>query len=1451
MLGKVGHVGPMEKSSVDADELDERTRYQLKAILQFLQEKELIESLVALESETGVKYVDGDLPVAGLLQSSLDMFGRSGASSGAAAELEDADAKAAEEALQAAPSLRAFNDSKKKEKGHDKGHRRNSRVIVMEDEPGGAAEKIERQRRMSNLRLPDNHPSMVPSSPPSPSPSGVHDGTPIGPSASGRPSELSQQSGGDVAPSPSREVKPKASLLEPPPTLGTPGPPPHEHSQTLTPVPVVPSSPSALPTSPSVAPSRRSSVVPKISLQSESLQPRNRWEYIKTEAVPTCRQINRSKAFLLVMFVALLFALFMPDLWILVDRSTNVDLDVLLTLVFLMFVFEFVVQCIAGRRTYVGSFFFYMDILGGVSLLLDVNYIGIQALIQSAGDVGNQVVIARAARIAKLGARVGRFTKMVKMLRFLPGMGGEKAAGSAKVINSRLTHSLSTRVSCLIILLVLLIPLRLGRLGFSMWSFPQTDQSLLSWAQRLDDISWARPEVLTRELEKFNAFYTNMNYFPYKVELREGVVTLSNATSSILPWTSPERSGPSRADGVQVHQSDYLSISFNFTGPNQMDSGMNLLLLLFVMVLMVSLAADRMKRKVSFSMVLQKTTSKMILHPIEKLLTQMKDTAASIFESVPDLGGPGEEEEDSSDEENNEDGAWKDANFKEETEEIHLLDKVVQKVTDLQKNLLQSCGAEDKTDSSAGQWVGARGTAEGDEPGKSKKGRLAGQGARRAAAWTGSLFAQGGAPPGDHEETDTMTMVQAQYQLLDSAGLSVDALNTWKISPLEFDQIMNRSAAGFIIGPANHGIRCERFVQGFVDEVELGYNKAIPYHNWFHAVDVAHATWRLANLCNVVDYFAYHETFAVLVAGLGHDLGHPGVNGRFLIETKHPLAMTYNDRSPLQHMSSAKLFEIAKKSHCAIFSVLSQNQYIAARKVCIQAILSTDTALHFQNVKKVQMLYEMNSEVLDHATEVFRESLEDEEEPNFPIPEVVEVFKEPSTKETLINLLVHVADSSNPTKPFRICKTWVKKAMEENFLQGDEEKLLGIPVQPLCDREKAKMAYGQIGFIEYLVAPFLLTVTKVLPPAENMFTQLMLNVKSWQKEWEVESAPQDSERLAMRSRLGELFRSYRENRIVWVPDVEKHDGCHLCPVQETLRVNLNARGDRVVSFAILALCVAPSGTMLAACTDKSRVIVLQARSNRQLRNLYGASVNAAWLEAHWVEYDLPSVCFSLDGCFLYVSSSLPQPSSAPEAVRSLAYGHRVWRPARIPGSAQRRTVPEVKALCGQVAVFELKTAKLVLQLPCHEKAVRCFDRHPSEEWLVTGSFDKTALEERPWSSALERLGALLPSARREELVSLVRHALARAAPRELELLRAAEEMAALPFSSPTEEELLERLQRFEQFLRSLPGRPRLVTVARSVVDGFCPMRFLCRLETQLLEDAALRFRFRFSLRPRG
>ena len=47
---------------------------------------------------------------------------------------------------------------------------------------------------------------------------------------------------------------------------------------------------------------------------------------------------------------------------------------------------------------------------------------------------------------------------------------------------------------------------------------------------------------------------------------------------------------------------------------------------------------------------------------------------------------------------------------------------------------------------------------------------------------------------------------------------------------------------------------------------------------------------------------------------------------------------------------------------------------------------------------------------------------------------------------------------------------------------------------------------------------------------------------------------------------------------------------------------------------------------------------------------------------------------------------------------------------------------KVKALCGQLAIFELRSARLVLQLPCHEKAVRgpSLIRHMGRTWWERG-----------------------------------------------------------------------------------------------------------------------------------
>jgi len=148
--------------------------------------------------------------------------------------------------------------------------------------------------------------------------------------------------------------------------------------------------------------------------------------------------------------------------------------------------------------------------------------------------------------------------------------------------------------------------------------------------------------------------------------------------------------------------------------------------------------------------------------------------------------------------------------------------------------------------------------------------------------------------------------------------------------------------------------------------------------------------------------------------------------------------------------------------------------------------------------------------------------------------------------------------------------------------------------------------------------------------------------------------------------------------------------------KERLKANLNATGDSVVSFAVLALDVSPDRALIAACTDKSRVIILQTLTDKQLRNLYGATID---------EYDVPSVCFSGDRSFVYATSTVP--FKAPSSV----------------GEEEEATLA-TSAMCGQVLVFELRSGNKVLTLPCHSKAVRCMARHPHTEALVTGSFDK-------------------------------------------------------------------------------------------------------------------------------
>lgn len=808
---------------------------------------------------------------------------------------------------------------------------------------------------------------------------------------------------------------------------------------------------------------------------------------LRKRAAPPCRTLNKNKFFQLAMFLALISALFLPDIWILADRSNNVDLDVILTFVLFMFLVELVVQSVGLTRTYWGSFFFWMDLLGAASLLLDLSYVVNSA---TSSSNSNNVVIMRAARIAKLGARAGRFTKLVKLLRFLPGMREQGTdQGTAKVISARLITALSTRVSCLIIVMVMVMPL------FSMWTYPEQDWSMKSFLDVLEKTSARQPDKFEWQLLEFGSFYNDKAYYPYRLTAKSGV-NLPAPVAALLPWFSP-RGPPKRAGNSVMLESESLVAEFNFKRPNQIDSLMNILLLLVVMVLMVG-----------FSLVLSNSVSAIVLRPLEKLLLQVRKMASTIFQSVTDMACTMKEQDDEVNSDVEEESQDADASnaFGNETD---LLEKVVQKLAVLSEITMNKSVVDAET---------MEGLGEGD--------RAVIQGFQGTSVHEAIWASDEDSDKEDDEDANYEEMLAAQRTMVENAGLSLDLLNSWNLNPLELDKARNHAAAMYFVGPHNHGITFDAVVMaGFLEAAEAGYIKTCPYHNWFHAIDVTHGVYRLMRVNAAEAYLSSAERYALLVSAICHDVGHPGLNNTFLIETSHELALRYNDKSPLENMHCARLFEFVSSPKCNIFSTLQKQQFQDVRKICIEAILHTDNAQHFAMIKEVQMTYEVNSEVLDASREFFNEDPDE-----FPTKEAVECFRQAESRKLLVKLMLHMADISNSTKPFRICRIWAWQVLEEFFLQGDAERRLGVPVQALNDREKVNRAFSQVGFIEFLVSPLLFAVVKVLPPTESHADQMIQNVKTWHSHWlsETKPPPGEAERRSMSDRISKLEAKYLE-----------------------------------------------------------------------------------------------------------------------------------------------------------------------------------------------------------------------------------------------------------------------------------------------------------------------------------
>jgi hypothetical protein len=247
-------------------------------------------------------------------------------------------------------------------------------------------------------------------------------------------------------------------------------------------------------------------------------------------------------------------------------------------------------------------------------------------------------------------------------------------------------------------------------------------------------------------------------------------------------------------------------------------------------------------------------------------------------------------------------------------------------------------------------------------------------------------------------------------------------------------------------------------------KISEGYNRNNFYHTDLHAADIAHTSYIYFKEGSVNGKIQLDKLSicAIILSCICHDYKHPGLNNNYLMETNDSIAIRYNDISILENMHISETFKLIHSDpNCNIFEDFVKEKYKKIRKQMISCVIGTDMSNH------------------KHSLEFMNKCLNDKKEIS------------DEDKEKYMNLIVHSADISNPTKSFVIYYKWAELVVQEFYQQGDKEKELGLNCS--CDRNKVSLYKSQLGFINYVEIPFYGLFVKVFPKLNFLLENLNNN----------------------------------------------------------------------------------------------------------------------------------------------------------------------------------------------------------------------------------------------------------------------------------------------------------------------------------------------------------------------
>ncbi|GAA5998996.1 3',5'-cyclic-nucleotide phosphodiesterase PDE2 [Rhodotorula paludigena] len=348
-------------------------------------------------------------------------------------------------------------------------------------------------------------------------------------------------------------------------------------------------------------------------------------------------------------------------------------------------------------------------------------------------------------------------------------------------------------------------------------------------------------------------------------------------------------------------------------------------------------------------------------------------------------------------------------------------------------------------------------------------------------------------------------------------------LQSWSFNAMSYSSDELLSCVGIIFESVRNmeGVEfdLDRFKQ-LLMSLRSAYHARNGYHNFNHAADVTQACYSflvrmglappLYLLCEddydanlgegrrkwrrnrAVEKSGFGEllrpmdVFALMVACIGHDVGHPGLTNAYMVNARAPVAQIYDDKSILENFHTVTLIHMLRKHEFDYllggdFGRLG-DQATPFRKIVEASILATDMSRHFAFVTEI--------------TEMGKRF--GQKRPSNDVE---------ADRLLLCSGLIKCADISNPTRPHRISRIWAAALQEEWAVQASIEANFGLPITVMTQdpNDVKAQAKGQVGFIDLFCKPLFAAMSTVV----DEFTDFVEKLRDGRSAWEAISLQTD------------------------------------------------------------------------------------------------------------------------------------------------------------------------------------------------------------------------------------------------------------------------------------------------------------------------------------------------------